>query len=374
MVQSTDVIRFLEDIQSAYMKRAYGKVIDYEKEFNFDKFFDFLCDTYHFKISDRDKVLGELNMMKTAHLISRYENPYYYRFFNDILTAMHDIKDKFLDCSEVEYPVFGTVELEQFSAQIRSMDGGNRPIILFSSGIIQFAHIISNLLTKAFPICEATDTHIKFDLDPKKVLDIIQNNRWIEKRFTDLVMCMFLTNNTEQCDTDQPQNDNLYRTFSNSLADSFLTFIVAHESAHHYLGHMKIEHTKKMVTVQNIVYEQIELNWQQEYEADHIGALLAIPVLLQKKVDITQAVSGIYVAMWSMSIMESLHNGKNSGTTTHPPAVERRNAIKTKMEQAIGCELEILRVYDILLSTLWERFQKIAEKIESIILQGESHK
>lgn len=102
-------------------------------------------------------LLKSLYEMRSENVISRYENPYYYKFFNDIISNIHEIKDEFMDCGELDMPLFGTVEFDIFYAQIRCPDSDMPPIILFYSGIIQFAHNITNVLTKAFPI-QVSDT------------------------------------------------------------------------------------------------------------------------------------------------------------------------------------------------------------------------
>ncbi len=329
-------LEFLEEVQREYMVSTFGEVINYDEMYSDGRFFDFLQQEYNFKYEDKDKLLKSLCEMRSGHVISRYENPYYYKFFKDIINNIHRIKDTFMNCRGLDMPLFGTVEFDMFYAQIRCPNSDMPPIILFYSGIIQFAHNITNVLTKAFPIQVLDEEKITFCMEPQKIKECINNNKWIEKR----------------------------------LADSFLTFIVAHECAHYYLGHLGKDAIKGIVTVGKVQYENLVPDWEQEFDADYIGALLTIPILMERKMDIQIILGGIYVAMWILSIIESLQIKRGQGETTHPPAKDRLLRIKTKLQKIMQNDLRVLEIYDVLFSGLWERFSIIAKDVEGRILAG----
>lgn len=363
-------LEFLEEVQREYMVNAFGEVINYDEMYSNSSFFDFLQQEYNFKCEDRDILIKSLREMRSRHVISRYENPYYYKFFRDIISNVHKIKDVFMDCKGLDMPLFGTVEFDMFYAQIRCPNSDMPPIILFYSGIIQFAHNITNVLTKAFPIQVLDEEKITFGMETEKIKDCIKDNKWIEKRFTDIILSIFFYGNVDMCDVSQPENDYLYRQFSNALADSFLTFVVSHECAHYYLGHLGKDTIKGIVTVGKVQYENLVPDWEQEFDADYIGALLTIPILMEKKMDIQVILGGIYIAMWVLSIIESLRIKGGSGETTHPPAKDRLFQIKTKLQKIMQDDLHVLNVYDILFSDLWERFSIIAKDVEDRVLAG----
>lgn len=373
MVRELDPLEFLESVQYEYMLKVYGKVIDYDEMYSDEHFLDFLYREYNFRYEDKEEILKSMQKMRSNHVISRYENPYYFKYFDQIIYDIHEIKDRFLDCEEQKAPLFGTVEFDLFAAQIREPDSAMPPLILFSSGIIQFAHDITNVLTKAFPLQYQENISVSFSMETEKALETIKNNQWIERRFSDIVLCMFFYNNVELCDVSQPENDFLYRGFSNALADSFLTFVVAHECAHYYLGHLKDTARKEIVSVGNIKYESINPDWEQEFDADNVGALLAIPVLLNKGMDIQVALGGIYIALWTLSIMESLRIGGREGTTTHPPAKDRLLNVKEKLRNMLDNDLCILDTYDAVFSSLWNRFTIISKKVEEKLLAGRTN-
>lgn len=60
----------------------------------------------------------------------------------------------------------------------------------------------------------------------------------INEKKVDIPMLIKKQRTSVICDVSQPENDYLYRQFSNALEDSFLTFIVAHECVYYYLGHL----------------------------------------------------------------------------------------------------------------------------------------
>ncbi len=196
----------------------------------------------------------------------------------------------------------------------------------------------------------------------------IQRNSWIDKRFTDIVLSIPFYGNVDMCDVSQSENDYLYRQFSNTLADSFLTFVVAHECARYYLGHLGKDAVKEVMTVGKVQYANLVPDWEQEFDADYIGALLTIPVLMERKIDIQVILGGIYIAIWVLSIIENLRIKSRKSEATHPPATDRLLRIKKKLQTILQDDLQVLEVYDILFSELRERFSVIAKDVEEKVL------
>ena len=87
-------LEFLEEVQREYMVSTFGEVINYDEMYFDGRLFDFLQQEYNFKYEDRDELIKSLREMRSEHVISRYENPYYYKFFRDIISNIHRIKDK----------------------------------------------------------------------------------------------------------------------------------------------------------------------------------------------------------------------------------------------------------------------------------------
>ena len=149
-----------------------------------------------------------------------------------------------------------------------------------------------------------------------------------------------------------------------------MLFRSAHECAHYYLGHLGETAPKEIVTIGNVRYENIIPNWEQEFDADYIGALLTIPVLLERKMDIQVILGGIYIAMWTLSIIESLQIRGKQGMTSHPPAKDRLLQVKEKLQKIMQDDLRVLEIYDLLFSVLWENFTIISKEVEDEVLAG----
>lgn len=71
--------------------------------------------------------------------------------------------------------------------------------------------------------------------------------------------------------------------------------------------------------------------------------------------DIQVILGGIYIAMWILSIMESLRIKEGEGKTTHPPAKDRLLQVKRKLQNIMQDDLCMLEIYDMLFSVLWDR-------------------
>ncbi len=73
-------LEFLEEVQREYMINTFGEILNYDKMYSDASFFDFLQKEYNFKDCDRDKMMRSLHEMRSRHMISQYENPYYYKY------------------------------------------------------------------------------------------------------------------------------------------------------------------------------------------------------------------------------------------------------------------------------------------------------
>lgn len=374
MVRELKPLEFLEKLQKEYMLKSFGEIVDYDEYYQNDDYLNFLNNTYNFSY-DKNSLNEDMKKMRAKNMISKYENPYYYGFLSNILVDIHKVKDNFLSCEELPLPIIGTIEFELFTAQVRLPKSNMPPIIIFSSGIIHFAHIITNLLAKVIPIEIREQTQVWIDMDIEKILTNVHENKWFEQRFVDLCMCILLTRNPRLCSLDQPQDNRIFRMLSNRLSDAFMTFIVAHECAHHYLGHLNMCEQADIVKINQMEYEKIKLNWEQEYDADYLGALLTLPVLFEKKYEPIQIISGIYISLWSINIIECLQTmSENRISFTHPSGKKRLIELKNKLKKILKTDLTVLDIYDKLFSTLWDKFIITYQNIEKQVLEGEKQR
>lgn len=119
MIRELEPLEFMEELQKEFMLKTFGEIINYDEYYQTDDYLDFLCKTYNFKY-DKDSLNADMKKIRAGDMVSRYENPYYYSFFCDIVGDIHKMKDNFLTCEEDTHPIIGTVEFELFTAQINN--------------------------------------------------------------------------------------------------------------------------------------------------------------------------------------------------------------------------------------------------------------
>lgn len=120
-----------------------------------------------------------------------------------------------------------------------------------------------------------------------------------------------------------------------------------------------------IVKVNQIEYEKIKLNWEQEYDADYLGALLTLPVLFERKYEPIQIISGIYISLLSINIIECLQIiPEDRISFTHPSGKKRLIELKNKLEKILKTDLTVLDIYDQLFSILWDKFINTFQNIE----------
>jgi hypothetical protein len=144
-------------------------------------------------------------------------------------------------------------------------------------------------------------------------------------------------------------NDAARLSFSGDLAEGMMLFVLAHELAHHSLGHLDFLNEIKIQNRKGIqgnlaVYSRSQ---EQEFEADAEGARIflgymngEVPLLRQEKGlslphPATQCAPLIFFDYLSIIEEVVFPNliGRNGESNTHPPAQERAKAVGLLLEE-----------------------------------------
>lgn len=302
--------------------------------------------------------------------ITEYQNPRQYETIKKYTDLIDEIKHEILNSEKISnksIPVWGTVNMHQFSAQILPPQENVGNIILVSSGLMTYALLISKVIAKSFPIIR-NNGEMSIEIDKDTIISNVKKNPEIELRFIDLMLSYLLTG--EPIRARPYMMEQFLNYVATPMIVGFECFIVAHEYSHYLLGHLdkKIYDIKPVVS-SNIKVEEIIHNWEDELSADTLGIRLTIKAIEKSQLNRDLGLVGIFACFKSFDLFERLNFiSRNDDikkvifSETHPPVISRiQNFMKILPEDGKGDYL-ILTI-DILIDYLWNKMLQTLDKL-----------
>jgi hypothetical protein len=156
------------------------------------------------------------------------------------------------------------------------------------------------------------------------------------------------------------------RLFASNLATAAERFVVAHELAHHALGHtapttssfaaamaaadlvgLPPKHRSQIAFSANADLEIAVWNWDQEYEADAMAIRMTLTGGAIERVldgeEVVAALAGVQLALGSLALLDDyrdLRGQSRSGLSTHPAAQGRLDRIHDQIEREVDSPIE----------------------------------
>jgi len=304
-----------------------------------------------------EEYLYIVDKYKDVVLPTKYQDPITYYMLLDIVKGIDEIKDAVLEgfpSSNTKIPLFGTVNFHVFSAEICTTKCTDK-LIIISGGLFTYANLISKVVAQTFPIIGDGE----FSTDINKILQHVQNTPNIKLRYFDLMMACLFTNKAPKA-RQYFINMNL-NNLVEVIRHSFEVFIVAHEYAHSLLGHLddkNINNTVPIETFDDLDVKQIFHNWEDEIQADLLGAALTLGVMNKKGYDSFLAMIGIIVCTNSFEQFDLINalRSKNEKdlSTTHPPGTLRQSVLIEYF--FYESDVKLFPIINSILNNLWSEF------------------
>lgn len=361
MTNLNDTIDYLRHIQKVFYE-INGGYYDNEEQIK-----NIFVDRY----SIDEKYISDYNRyFKKVNSITEYQNPRQYETIKKYVDLIEEIKHEVLDNEKIlnrPIPVWGTVNMQQFSAQILPPQESIGNIILLSSGIMTYALLISKIIAKSFPITR-NNGEISIEIDRDAIVSNIEKNPEIELRFIDLMLSYLLTG--EPVRARQYMMEPFLNYIATPIIVGFECFIVAHEYSHYLLGHLdkKICNIKQIIP-SNLKIEEIIHNWEDELSADTLGIKLAIKAIEESKLNRDLGLVGIFACLKSFDLFERLNSigrnediNKNIFSETHPPAISRIQNFMEILTKEGNVDYLILLI-DTLINHLWDKMLLVIDEI-----------
>ncbi len=146
-------------------------------------------------------------------------------------------------------------------------------------------------------------------------------------------------------------------------------FVLAHECAHVALGHLDSGSGVAAIHFGGFEAYQMNAAWEREYEADTLGADVALDLAARNSLDPTSCILGIQLALWASEYAEQMEKAYRQlhFDETHPPAKDRCSRILRVLDARYPTEAgDALRLRQRLQAFLSPAVDRASEKLKEL--------
>lgn len=320
-----------------------------------------------------DYLIKELQ--KTSdRMPTNYQNSHFYSLIIDSF----NILDETINNETISYngenieikpvPLYGTAALEGYNAFIRTDD---EPVIVFNDDLLMLTDKLIEIYTKTHWLANNNLLDDKyFDLLTRNFIDVMYcfyfNSDaynaipldWCEiENFDDLLSVEKIYGNS--FDFENLFVNDSYLSFFSQFEESTYLWIAAHEYSHLVLGHLNNERSlSKSLLNDNIEVEKYSFEWQEEYDADLLGAIIT----MESKSSFFLSTS-IYFAMNCIRL-GNLYNSEST-STNHPPISSRIKNVFDYFESNYKYYLGNNKNIDVILNPMIKKFFEFIDYIQT---------
>ena len=208
-------------------------------------------------------------MTETQRIATSYEAPHWY---NIILKLSGEI-DKAANDAAIpvpSHPLLGTLPIGQINAMTIRVPGTDEFVIIFDWQLFLFALLLSKAVVRALPLVSTEDGSFQIRIDSDGIRSRTDSDPSVVGRFLEVVMAYAVAGDPGFAPQYFPEPQ--YSLLAARLRDCMELFVMGHEYAHIILGHLTSANGAVLARMNNA--EEVAYSWQQEYEADMLGANL----------------------------------------------------------------------------------------------------
>lgn len=162
-----------------------------------------------------------------------------------------------------------------------------------------------------------------------------------------------------------------YRSAAGVIVHSMELFIMGHEYSHIRLGHVDETKTVKSSKIPDV--EEFAYSWNQEYEADRYGALLAIEAMRRLGYNDSVDYIGADLSLIGFHILSCAERTIETGqevdvsyddrSESHPSSNDRRKALTSLLTNQLGKnEISGIHQVEVIIEKLWSDICPILTK------------
>lgn len=287
-----------------------------------------------------DALRDELNR-QFKDVPTKYENPITYKIINRLFDRINAAAIEH-NVTSGEPPIFGTLPSGRVNAMALSPTNDSQNcIVLFETEFFAYVNLFSKVLAQGIPLKDGT-----FSFQSDDIKAHLSNESDALNRLRELVTALLLDG--------RPRNAPQYfllaprSTIAGIFLDAVELFVMGHEYAHVALGHLTKARSMTPPVQAPEVFEILPESWQAEYEADALGAMLAIRASAQYGSDTTFAALAPIVFFECIKLVTHCASVIATGDSlsawpisqTHPPPDMRWKSIETNVIDKLPAEVQ----------------------------------
>lgn len=267
------------------------------------------------------------------------------------------VADVKVACQEVgldasSFPPFATLPTKSVNALAVRPPGSSVSFLLFDGELLTFCHLISKIYAQAFPLGNGNGNGwSSFACDNVSVANHVRRSPILVRRLS-VILDAFIKTGYVGCTPPFPV-DMASAALAQCLRRSMELFVVAHEFGHVYAGHLgPILPSLNVVTAAR----SISREHQMEFEADHVGLVLALTVQRAAGLDVALSVAGIRLFFLVLDLADAYELGIRFGgkrkfvsvpSDSHPSNEQRWAMIESALSVIGVSEGEIKSAEDL---------------------------
>lgn len=279
-------------------------------------------------------------------------------------------------------PVFGTVSMGDFSAQIVCPIAGDY-LIVFSEGLFGFANLFSKVVADCFVPEKTDDRWNMFSVDFVKIEKRMEETPEIQRHFDDLLLAYMVEGHPHAARQYYPSE--VLAGMQSILCDGMERFIAAHEYSHLVLGHLadtgrkfrEITPDNGAVPSESAEIREVFYQWRDEMQADMLAMDITMQIMLRKGYDKALSFMGIQAAMLGMELLDKMQNLKKGNDplqpavcATHPSTEMRKQLLQEKAREIDESILDLVKVQENIVDFLWKNFMRFYRALEDSLREG----
>lgn len=259
--------------------------------------------------------------------------------------------------------VVGTLHTGRVNAVAIKVPSGGE-IVAVNHGTFIFIYLAAKAVSSFLPLKpDGGFSTAKEDLE-----HTLRTNREGHARFADALVSYLIEGDPSAAQPYvQPEKQSRLAYLLSHTAE---IFVLAHEFAHVFHGHLVVQ--SNLVSLPGgredalVQYEEIRRSWQEELEADHLGAMLTLQGQLNQGLDLALSYAGIDFVLTCFHIVEEALGGEVS--ETHPPALLRRELLRRRLREDYGeagaaAAVDLAERLEGILGACWGRTKPFLEHV-----------
>ncbi|MGW6415424.1 hypothetical protein [Streptomyces sp. NPDC055055] len=261
-------------------------------------------------------------------------------------------------------PVLGMLSTGEVNAVTLLAPDSPTHIVAFENELLNFANLFAKAVALAIPHEIGDDGWYAFHPDSDDVHRHLRDSPLAVRRFRDVVLAYLIEGKPSKAPAYMPSE--AVGALSSVLRDGMELFVLGHEYGHVAAGHVADRRVpRRMLGIGSVPVAEIAWRREQEAEADVIGWSLCLAALGRGcGLELSHAGVELFFAACevlnrSVSLLMQGASAPLPASSTHPPAVVRRDLLREHAEKILGEKARPLLEYGTLIheivDVLWEQ-------------------